>query len=143
MEKNFHDGNFLVVDEISYVFRAPARGEAIVFKYPGNEKEYFVKRIIGLPGESLTVVDNVITITAKDGVSTVIDEPYIQKDSRIGIRKSVTLGENEYFVMGDNRGNSFDSRDWGPLERREITGVVRFRVFPFSQFGIIHPQEYK
>lgn len=137
MERTFHDGNFLIVDEISYRFRNPERGDAIIFKYPGNEKEYFVKRIIGLPGETLTVAGNVVTISAHQGSGKeiVLREPYIQPDTRGDIHKTVTLGEEEYFVMGDNRGNSFDSRHWGPLKREEITGIVRWRVFPFSQFG--------
>lgn len=139
METTFHDGNFLIVDEISYRFRDPARGDAIIFKYPGNEEEYFVKRIIGLPRETLTVAGNVVTIMPnQEGAREILlDEPYIQPIAQGGIQKTVTLGEDEYFVMGDNRGNSFDSRHWGALKRDEITGLVRWRVFPFSQFGVV------
>lgn len=142
MEKTFHDGNFLIVDEISYRFRSPARGDAIVFKYPGNEKEYFIKRIIGLPGETLTILGNIVTITAQTKETITLSEPYIQPDQRGDVNKTITVGENEYFVMGDNRGNSFDSRNWGPLDKKEITGIVRLRVFPFSQFGVVHSPSY-
>jgi signal peptidase I len=138
MEPDFHNGNFLIVDEISYRFNEPARGDVIVFKYPGDRSEYFIKRIIGLPGEQLTVTDNTVRITMQNGSSTVLLEPYIKPDLRGNQNKEVSLGEKEYFVMGDNRGNSFDSRNWGPLSRNDITGIVRLRVFPFSQFGIIN-----
>lgn len=140
MEPDFHNGNFLIVDEISYRFNEPARGDVIVFKYPGDRSEYFIKRIIGLPGEQLTVTDNTVRITMQNGSSTVLLEPYIKPDLRGNQNKEVSLGEKEYFVMGDNRGNSFDSRNWGPLSRNDITGIVRLRVFPFSQFGIINQE---
>ena len=136
MEPSFHDGNFLIVDELTYRLKEPERGDVIVFKYPGNEKEYFIKRIIGIPGETIVTSGDVITITAQDGTMTTLVEPYIKPDLRIAENKSVTLSEKEYFVMGDNRGNSFDSRSWGPLNQKEITGLVRLRVFPFNEFGI-------
>jgi signal peptidase I len=141
MEPDFHDRNFLIVDEVSYRFRAPARGEVIVFKYPGNTKEYFIKRIIGLPGETLTVNGNVVTIDTKNG-PLVLTEPYIAPDGRNLAAKTVTLDDHSYFVMGDNRGNSFDSRSWGTLDEKYITGVVRARLFPFDQIGIIHQIDY-
>ncbi len=141
MEPSFHNGNFLIVDEITYRFRQPERGEVIVFKYPGNEKEYFIKRIIGLPGETLTVDGNTVSITTHDG-PVILTEPYKKADIRPAGPKTVTLGEQEYFVMGDNRGNSFDSRSWGPLSKKEITGIARFRIFPLSQFGITPLPDY-
>jgi signal peptidase I len=142
MEPDFHNGNFLIVDEISYRVKSPSRGDVIVFKYPGDRSEYFIKRIIGLPHEQLTVSDNTVRITMQNGSSTILLEPYIKPDLRGNQEKEVTLGENEYFVMGDNRGNSFDSRNWGPLKAEDITGIVRLRVFPFSQFGIINSSTY-
>lgn len=150
MEPNFHNANFLIVDEISYRFRQPQRGEVIIFKYPGKEKEYagsereyFIKRIIGLPGETLTVVGNTVTITTTSSTIT-LNEPYIRP---IGqgqeLSRTLTLGPEEYFVMGDNRGSSFDSRSWGALQREDITGVARLRVFPFEEFGLIEHASYE
>ncbi len=141
MEPDFHNGNFLIVDEVTYRFGAPDRGDVIVFKYPGNTKEYFIKRIIGLPGETLTVNGNVVTIDTKNG-PLVLSEPYIAPDGRNLAGKTVTLDDHSYFVMGDNRGNSFDSRSWGPLDKKFVTGVVRVRLFPFDQIGIIHQTDY-
>jgi len=142
MEPNFHNANFLIVDELTYRFRAPQRGEVIIFKYPGNEKEYFIKRIIGLPGETLTVDLNTVTITTTTSTLT-LTEPYIKPATAgQGISKVITLASDEYFVMGDNRGNSFDSRSWGPLKKGEITGLARLRVFPFSQFGSVDHAAY-
>jgi len=141
MEPTFHNGNFLIVDEVTYRFHAPQRGDVIVFKYPGNEKEYFIKRVIGLPGETLTASSNAVTITTKNGGET-LTEPYTNVDAHPAAPKTVTLGDHQYFVMGDNRGNSFDSRSWGPLDEKEITGIVRLRVFPFTQFGTISTPTY-
>jgi signal peptidase I len=141
MEPSFHNGNFLIVDELSYRFNEPERGDVIIFHYPGNEKEYFIKRIIGLPGETLTVNGNAVTISTNQG-DLELREPYIKEDGRLPTSKTVTLGSDEYFVMGDNRGNSFDSRSWGPLSKDEIAGIARVRVFPFSQFGVVSSPTY-
>jgi signal peptidase I len=143
MEPDFHNGNFLIVDEITYRFQEPQRGDVIVFHYPGDRSEYFIKRIIGLPGEQLTVAGNTVRITMQNGSSTILAEPYIKEDLRGNqFHKELSLGKDEYFVMGDNRGNSFDSRNWGALGKKDITGIVRLRVFPFNQFGIIKPHLY-
>lgn len=142
MEQTFQNGNYLLIDEVTYYFRAPQRGEVIVFKYPGDESEYFIKRIIGLPGETLTIADNKITITAPDGAETSLSEPYLTEATRTFGSKTITLSSAEYFVMGDNRANSFDSRNWGPLNRKEIIGVARLRLFPFSELGTINAPAY-
>lgn len=143
MEPTFHDGNYLLIDELTYRFREPERGEVIIFRNPQNEKEYFIKRIIGLPGETLTIGDNQITITTTTGTEFAIDEPYLNDATRTFGEKTVTLPPDEYFVMGDNRGNSFDSRNWGPLSAEEIVGIARLRLFPFSQLGAIAAPVYQ
>jgi len=142
MEPNFHNGNYLLVDEITYRFREPIRGEVIVFKYPGEQREYFIKRIIGLPGETLTLAESQITITSPEGTTTTLNERYLSNATRTFGEKVVTLGPDEYFVMGDNRGNSFDSRSWGPLEGSLIVGTARLRLFPFSQAGALSAPQY-
>lgn len=142
MEPNFHNGNYLLIDEITYRFRAPERGEVIIFKYPGEKKEYFIKRIIGLPGETLTIADNQITISPPNQPSFVLAENYLPEATRTFGEKTTTLAANEYFVMGDNRGNSFDSRSWGPLTEDNIVGIARIRLFPFSQATLLEAPSY-
>ena len=142
MESTFQNGNYLLIDEITYRFREPARGEVIIFKYPRDPKEYFIKRIIGLPGESLTIADNQITITKPGAEPLTLSEGYLSQATKTFGEKTVTLGSDEYFVMGDNRSNSFDSRNWGPLNKQAIVGVARLRLFPFSELGSITAPAY-
>jgi signal peptidase I len=145
MEQTFHNGNYLLIDELTYRFREPTRGEVIVFKYVsenGEDKEYFIKRIIGLPGETLTIADNQITITTPTGETKTLDENYLGSTTRTFGEKTITLGADELFVMGDNRTNSYDSRNWGPLKREHIVGIARLRLFPFSQLGAISTPQY-
>lgn len=142
MQDTFQSGNYLLVDELTYRIRPAARGEVIVFHYPRNEQEYFIKRIIGLPGETLTIANNTITITTVDGQNLTLDEPYVAHASRTFGEQTFTLEDHQYFVMGDNRGDSFDSRNWGPLDADKIVGIARLRLFPFSEAGIITPASY-
>lgn len=130
MEPNLHNNDYLIVDELSYHFRTPARGEVIVFKNPQNPSEKFIKRIIGLPGEEIILEANQIVIIDKFDKKTTLDEStYL--DSHIGLnKKEFYLTENEYLVLGDNRLHSFDSRDWGPLLEEYIIGRAILRVFP-------------
>lgn len=131
MEPTFSNGNYLLIDELTYNFREPERGEVVVFKYPRDPNTYFIKRIIGLPGETLKVENNTIQITNEKGVQ-VIHEPYLTQNADINDFKK-TLGQDEFFVMGDNRNFSFDSRSWGSLPKDDIVGVVRFRLWPFNE----------
>lgn len=128
MEPTFYNGNYLLVDELTYQFREPERGEVIVFRYPNEPSSYFIKRIIGLPGEKVVIENNVVKITAGDEIK-VLNEPYVLgKVSTSHFEK--TLGPHEYFVMGDNRNFSFDSRSWGPLQEANIIGITRLRLWP-------------
>ncbi|MFA6105835.1 MAG: signal peptidase I [Patescibacteria group bacterium] len=137
MEPNFYDHEYLIVDELSYRLRTPERGEVVVFKYPNNQEEYFLKRIIGLPGERVKIADGKITIyntLHPEGVE--INESYLDKDLvTLGEAKTVTLSNDEYFVMGDNRANSFDSRRFGPVKRDLIVGRAFFRGWPISRIA--------
>lgn len=139
MEPNFHDKEYLIIDELSYRFREPERGEVVVFKYPENPKEYFLKRIIGLPGERVKVSEGQITIYNKqhpEGV--VLDEPYLPDDLLTsGDRTFVPLSDNQYFVMGDNRPNSYDSRRFGAVDKSLVIGRVFFRGWPFNRAELI------
>ena len=138
MEPNFFDKEYLIIDELSYRLRPPQRGEVIVFKYPENPKEYFLKRIIGLPGERIKVAEGQITVYNKEHPEGIIlNEPYLLRDlPTIGERITV-LNENQFFVLGDNRPNSFDSRRFGAVDKNLVVGRVFFRGWPFNRAAII------
>ena len=131
MESNFYDGNYLLVDELTYRFREPNRGEVIVFRYPADKRSFYIKRIIGLPGERV-VVKNGEVLVYEDGEERILSESYLLGAKTRG-SFDTTLGPAQYFVMGDNRNFSFDSRSWGPLEEDDIIGLARFRLWPVSQ----------
>lgn len=131
MEPSFYDGNYLLVDEFSYHFREPARGEVVVFKYPGNPRSFYIKRVIGLPGEKLVINKGVVTIY-KDKENIPIKESYIMPIWTFD-HLEVQLKNDEYFVMGDNRNFSFDSRSWGPLKKDHLIGIVRLRLWPIDK----------
>lgn len=134
MVPTFQNGNYLIVDEISYKFEKPARGDVIVFRYPGNPSIFYIKRIIGLPGETVTIKNGNITITKPDGSSRVLKEPFIsERDTSYNMTRKLT--NTQYFVMGDNRPRSSDSRVWGPLPAKNIIGRVLFRLAPFNEIS--------
>ncbi len=137
MVPTFHDGEYLIVDEISYYLNSPVRGQVIVFKYPYDRSKYFIKRIIGLPNETVEIDHGKISIKNKENPEGFnLDESYVV-DKNWGNRKmSITLSGEEYFVMGDNRNASSDSREWGPLEGRFITGHVKLRLLPITKAEI-------
>ncbi len=130
MEPTFSDGNYLLVDELSYDFRAPERGEVVVFKYPGDPSSYFIKRIIGLPGETVNIRNGNVSVTNAQGTEMLNESYTLKNDTTTNMER--TLGKGEYFVMGDNRNFSFDSRSWGPVPTKDIVGVVRFRLWPLQ-----------
>lgn len=130
MEPMFHDGDYLLIDELSYYFRTPERGEVVVFRYPNDQKSFYIKRIIGLPGEIVTIRDGSVSVNG--GREMVLNESYILNNSTTGGTRAV-LGPDEYFVLGDNRSFSFDSRSWGSLSKDKIVGVVRFRLWPVNR----------
>jgi len=107
MEPTYHNGDYLIVDEISYLASEPKKDDVIIFRYPKDPKVFFIKRIIGLPNEDVSV----------NG-------------------KEVRLGDDEYFVMGDNRDFSSDSRDWGPVPKKMIVGRSLVRLWPLSKIGL-------
>jgi len=142
MNPAFENGDYLIIDEISYRFRQPERGEVIVFKSPSNPSQRFIKRIIGLPGETVEVKDGEIMIF-KDGQRQILDESdYLFSDLSTPGDIKVILGQNEYFVLGDNRSFSFDSRRFGVLPKDNIIGRVIFRAWPFVALAKIEAPEY-
>lgn len=138
MEPSFFSREYLVIDELSYFFRMPRRGEVVVFRYPLNPREYFIKRVIGLPGETIEVrSDAVYVFDAEHQDGFRLSEPYLADGLPLRGTIRFTLGEGEYVVLGDNRAASSDSRAWGALERRLITGRAVFRAWPVSRIGLL------
>jgi signal peptidase I len=132
MEPNYFSFDYLIVDKISYLFIEPRRGDVIVFKPPFNDKVYYIKRIIGLPGEKVVIENSKIIIYNKDHPNGFeLKEDYLQGHYTSGF-KEITLGKDEYFVLGDNREISSDSRSWGPVKRERIVGRVFFH-FSFKR----------
>lgn len=148
MDPTFADGEYLIVDELSYRFREPARGEVLIFKYPQDpcapwkqqlikrersQCRYFIKRIIGLPSETVSIVNGKVTILNNENPEGfVLDEPYVKLAKADTER--FTLGNDEYFVMGDNRAQSADSRLWGPVPRENFIGRPFARFIPPALF---------
>ncbi|MFA5169340.1 MAG: signal peptidase I [Candidatus Paceibacterota bacterium] len=138
MEPNYHSGDYLIIDELSYRLRDPQRGEVIVFKYPLNPSYRYIKRIIALPNETIELKDGEVYVSRANGEAQKIDESlYINEETREKWKKMLvygplTLNADEYFVMGDNRNNSSDSRVWGVLPLENITGKVLLRISLFE-----------
>ena len=142
MEPNFSDGNYLIIDELSYRLRSPQRGEIIVFKSPTDSSSRYIKRIIGLPGETIQIKQGKITISSDNG-SLVLDETnYLLEDVETSGDLQVFLDFNEYFVLGDNRSASYDSRRFGSLSKESIIGRVYFRAWPFTVLDKIEAPSY-
>lgn len=136
MDPTFANGDYLIVDQLSYKLNNPHRGDVIIFRYPNDPSKYFIKRVIGLPGETITIRGNITTITGPEHDEPLtLEEPFVEFSSSNDI--SVTLEKDEYFVMGDNRRASSDSRVWGPLPRDNIVGRAFLRLLPANHIGIL------
>jgi signal peptidase I len=142
MEPNFYDHEYLIIDELSYRLRDPARGEIVVFRYPRDPSQYFIKRVVGLPGETVEVSEGAVVIYNEEfpNGKTLNEEAYLAEDT--GGKKKVTLGADEYAVFGDNRDESLDSRSFGAVDRTEIVGRVWVRGLPLSRIGTFEAPEY-
>lgn len=137
MEPNLHTGQFLIVSRLSYKFDTPQRGDIIVFNFPGNPLDDYVKRIIGLPGETVTIENGSIFINGE-----LLDEPYISEQMILPYQAEWTVPAGEYFVLGDNRPHSSDSRNWGFLNTDAIIGKAWFSYWPPEHWGPIPHYEY-
>lgn len=147
MQPTLYEGQYLIVDELSYHLRVPVRGEIIVFKYPKDTSQYFIKRLIGLPGEKIEIRDNhFVVYNAENPNGLVLNEDYLPAGT-VTIPgtsgDSITLGSNEFYAIGDNRANSLDSRFWGPVPRNDLVGRALFRVFPFQIAKKFQGVDYK
>ncbi len=137
MEPNFYDKEYLIIDELSYRFHDPARGEVVVFRNPGNNKQYYIKRVIALPGETVEIINGKVSINGKE-----LEETYIDNLSEQSFSK-LTLGQDEYFVLGDNRPVSRDSRAFQALPKKLIIGRVWFRGWPVDRISTFNLPDYK
>lgn len=142
MEPNFYDREYLVIDEISYRFREPVRGDIVVFRYPRDPSQYFIKRVIGLPGETVEIENGQVKIVNDaHPLGDVLAEPYLDGEQTIGTKRFV-LNPDEYVVLGDNRDYSLDSRAFGPITKDEIVGRVWVRGLPLSRIGTFDSVSY-
>lgn len=143
MYPNFHDGEYLLTDKISYRFSQPKRGDVIIFKAPRNEEYEYIKRVVGLPGERIKISQGKIFVNDQ-----AINEFYLASEyqTRGGAfwpeNQTLVVGENKYFVLGDNRSHSSDSRDWGPVPQENIIGKAWFRYWPLKNMGLVKEVEY-
>lgn len=147
MDDTFYNGQYLIVDELTYHLRDPKRGEVVIFKYPLDTKKYFIKRVIGLPGETVDIKADKVTICkgecATDENKFTIAEPYIKLNKLsppTHADVSYTLKEGEYYVLGDNRQVSSDSRYWGPVKRELMTGRPFLRLIPLTKISLFPGQ---
>lgn len=143
MEPTFSTRDYLIINEFEYYFQAPARGDVVVFKSPFGQKEYFIKRIIGLPGEKVEIKEGQIYIYSQEQPQGfVLNEDYLSVYTEGKQYGQIQLKDNEYFVLGDNRGASLDSRSFGAVARENIIGRAWLRGWPFSKFSIFNKVDY-
>lgn len=139
MTPTLENGDNLIVEKLSYRFGDPQRYDIIVFPYPENPKKHYIKRIIGLPGETVQIMDGHVYINGE-----LLDEDYgnaVMNNAGVAA-EPVVLGSDEYFVLGDNRNNSEDSRyaAVGNIKRSDISGRAWLRIWPFKSFGVLKHQ---
>lgn len=153
MEPNFEDGEYLIINELGYKttefsfdgidffavepFKELERGDVVVFRYPKDPKQYFIKRIIGLPGETIEIKNGKVKIHDSEGKNFLLNESqYLNKNTNTPGESFLKLEKNEYFVMGDNRSHSHDSRSWGSLDKDKIIGRVLIRAWPLNRANL-------
>ena len=141
MTPTFENGDYLIVDKISYKLGAPKRDDVVIFRYPGDTKKFFIKRIIGLPNETVDIKGSDVTITKEDTKESFkIDQPFVKNEANN--ETHFELKDDEYFVMGDNRSASSDSRYWGAVKRNLLIGKAFLRLLPISEINF-WPGDYK
>lgn len=141
MYPSFESGDYLIVNEIDYRIHDPKRGDVIVFRPPGETKQFYIKRVIGLPHEVVKIEEGKVWVGKGEGELTELAEGYIRGATSGAAH--VTLKADEYFLLGDNRNASSDSRSWGPLPRDHIIGKAMLRAWPVSDFTIVNRPSYQ
>lgn len=138
MFPTFHDGDYLITNKLHTRFSQIKRGEVIIFENPKNKEQDFIKRVLGLPNDKIKIQGGQLFINGK-----LVDESYLPKDTQTFVEsfmdegEEITVSENSYFVIGDNRGGSSDSREFGPVPKELIVGQAWIRYWPPKQFGLI------
>lgn len=141
MDDTFHNNEYLIVDQVTYRFTEPTRGDVVIFRYPRNPSKFFIKRVIAVPGDTISIYADEVMITNEENPEgLILDEPYV-KDMSPDTALEMTLKEDEYFVMGDNRNASSDSRVWGVLNRKYIVGQAFLRLYPITEIDLL-PGKY-
>ena len=138
MLDTIQQGDRVIASRLAYTFNDPERFDIAIFKYPDNEKEYFVKRVIGLPGEKVDILNGTVYITGADGKTLELRDDFVSEENKDNYSGSFVVPEDCYFVMGDNRDNSVDSRYWvttNYVSRDKFIGKVMFRYYPFKTAG--------
>ena len=142
MEPNYFHNEYLIIDQIPYQFRAIERGEVVVFIPPNDQDEFYIKRVVGLPGETVQIEDGIITICNSDHErGEILDEDYIESYTYGDVE--VELGEEEYYLLGDNRLHSYDSRHIGSIEESAIIGRAWFRGLPVDRISTFELPDYQ
>lgn len=140
MYPTFHNGDYLIVDEISYRLGEVKRNDVVIFRYPKDPKKFFIKRVIGLPNETVDIQGSQIIITnAENKEGFILEQPFVKNESNN--ISHFELKDDEYFVMGDNRAQSSDSRFWGPVQSDLIIGKAFLRLLPLSKISLL-PGKY-
>ncbi len=143
MEPSFFDHEYLIIDELSYRLHEPQRGDIVVFRYPGDPKQFFIKRVIGLPGETVEIAGGQIKIyNEKNPNGAVLQETAYLDQDYTATTRTVTLQKDEYYVLGDNRVASLDSRYFGPVKRSYVVGRVWLRGWPLDRWKVFESQNY-
>lgn len=143
MVPTFSNGDYVLTDELTYRIRPPERGEVVVFHDVSDPSTYLIKRIIGLPGERVVIQNNTVTIYNQQNPNGfVLNESYLPAGTITAGNEDVTLSSSSYFMMGDNRAVSYDSRSWGPLPAANIVGLVRFRLWPLGAIKMFSAPQY-
>ncbi|MEK9167524.1 MAG: signal peptidase I, partial [Patescibacteria group bacterium] len=143
MEPDFHNGEYLLIEKLGYHLHKPARGDVIVFENPNNTDVNYIKRIVGLPGETVRIFENQVYVNGKK-----LNENYLSPDEKTIVSQSpetpyeVALNSEQYFVMGDNRQHSSDSREWGPLGKNFIIGKSALVLYPRQNFSAVASPSY-
>ena len=134
MDNNFRNGEIILVDKISYRLHPPIPGEVVIFKAPRSPQDDYIKRLIGMPGDKVSVKGNIVTVNGK-----IINQLFLSESAKVNsdLDLEVTVGPNEYFVLGDNRPHSSDSREWGDVPQKNIIGRAVVSLYPFDMFGLI------
>lgn len=136
MYPTFNDKEYLIVDEISYIINGADRGDVVIFKYPKDTSRFFIKRIIGMPNEKISIEKGEITIFNEENKNGFkLDEPYINE--KFETSETYITGDDEYFVMGDNRNRSSDSRIWGILPQKLMIGRAYLRLLPIKNISYL------